>query len=123
MKVIKIKILRKIIIIKDGKEQEFEEEVPLEFVEEIKSEEKQPETKDNVDEIIIEGQPPKEPISEKKKPEKVEMEELPAEQVTYKIIKSGTQRNPITKVVKKRKIVKYGKKEKKEEQNLKDKII
>ena len=48
----KAKILRKIIIMKDGNKQEIEEEVPLEEVEEIKPEE-EPESKVREKKIII----------------------------------------------------------------------
>ena len=135
------KILRKIIIVKDGKEQEIEEEVPLEEepkkeIEEVKPEEepeqkiikkkivtKDGEVKEPVEEITSEEKKPKEEPEQQIKPKEIEIEELPNEDIIYKIIKAGTKRFPQTKVIKKTKINKFGREQEKEEQVPHDEII
>ena len=101
----------------DKKEKEIEEEVPieeekpLEQVEEIITE-KEPtkvisKTEEKVEEIPSEEKKPKEE-PELKITKEIEIEELPKEDVIYKLVKYGSKKYPQTKVIKKSKTYKYG---------------
>ena len=90
------KVIKKKIINKDGKKQEIEEEMPIEGLKEYLEKEPKAEIKIKV-------------------PKEIEIEEIPSEQIIYKVIKLGNQRNPQTKVIKKTKIVKFGRERENEE--------
>ena len=90
------KVIKKKIINIDGKKQEIEEEVPIEEIKEYL--EKEPKAEAKI-----------------KEPKEIEIEEIPSEQIIYKVIKLGNQRNPQTKVIKKTKIVKFGRERDNEE--------
>ena len=109
---------------KDGKKQEIEEEVPLEEIKEIEPEKEPEKIKIRTKPFIKDGQIEEEIPKEEKKPEEtIKVEELPSEDITYKVVKYGSKRYPQTKVMKVRKIIKYGREQENEEQITSEELI